>query len=285
MQTSNIKENGFETLIVDYLVNSNHYEPGTNNEYSKDFAIDELRLFRFLNDTQADFMKELKIGDGSLEKTKFLTKLSDKLKTAGVIEVLRNGLRYKHLKLFFYAVTPSKDNPAAVELYSKNIFSVTRQLMYSNVNNRLALDFVIFLNGLPIITFELKNQLTKQSVKDAVHQYRTDRDPNEKIFNFKRCMVHFAVDDNEIEMCTELTGAKSWFLPFNKGYNDGAGNPPNPNGIKTDYLWKEILVKEEISNILENYAQVIEEVDEDTKKHLISRYFLDIISYRWLNRY
>ena len=122
----------------------------------------------------------------------------------------------------------------------------------------------IFLNGLPIITMELKNQLTKQNFKDAITQYKHDRNSEEPLFSFKRCIVHFAVDDNEVWMCTELKGDKSWFLPFNKGNNDGAGNPPNPNGIKTDYLWKDILTKDELSNIIENYAQVTEETNEDT---------------------
>lgn len=130
----------------------------------------------------------------------------------------------------------------------------------------MALDFVVFINGLPVATFELKNQLTKQNVDDAVHQYRTDRDPKELIFHFKRCLVHFAVDDDQVKMCTRLTGRSSWFLPFNKGNNDGAGNPVNPDGIKTDYLWKNILTKHELSNIIENFAQVVVERDEKTRK-------------------
>lgn len=170
----------------------------------------------------------------------------------------------KHLRLDLFYVRPSVHNPEAAALYEKNIFSVTRQLQYSSFNPRLALDVCAFINGLPVITMELKNQLTKQNVFDAVEQYKNDRTPDEVLFSFKRCIVHFAVDDNEIRMCTELKGKKSWFLPFNKGFNNGAGNPPNPNGIKTDYLWKEILTKDELSNIIENYAQVIAEKDEDT---------------------
>ena len=173
-------------------------------------------------------------------------------------------MRYKHLHLDLFYVRPSEENPDAAALYAENIFSVTRQLQHSIINPKLALDLCIFLNGLPIITFELKNNLTKQNAADAERQYKTDRDPKELLFSFKRCIVHFAVDDNEVRMCTELRGEKSWFLPFNKGCRDGAGNPPNPNGLKTDYLWKEILTKEELSNIIENYAQVIAEKDEDT---------------------
>ena len=163
-------------------------------------------------------------------------------------------------------MTPSDLNPKAKGLFGKNIFSVTRQLMYSSDNTKLALDMVLFINGLPLITCELKNRLTKQNVDDAVYQYKNDRDPRELLFGFGRCMVHFAVDENEVKMCTKLDGKKSWFLPFNKGYNDGAGNPPNQNGIKTDYLWKDIFTKDELANIIENYAQIVEEVDEDTKK-------------------
>lgn len=263
-QTSNIKENGFETLIVESLVSAAGYEQGANADYNKDYAVDEVRLFRFLTDTQPDKMAELRIAESPLEKDRFFKQLDKKLKSDGVIALLRNGLKYKHLKLDLFYVRPSRQNPDAAAMYQRNIFSVTRQLQYSKFNPLLALDVCIFLNGLPIVTMELKNQLTKQNYRDAIRQYKTDRSPAEPLFSFKRCMVHFAVDDNEVWMCTELRGDKSWFLPFNKGYKDGAGNPPNPDGIRTDYLWKEILAKDELAGIIENYAQVIEEVDEDT---------------------
>ena len=137
--------------------------------------------------------------------------------------------------------TPSLGNAKAQGLYEANRFSVTRQLRYSRDETQLALDLGLFINGLPIATFELKNSLTKQTVEDAVEQYKRDRDPREKIFEFGRCVVHLALDDHEVRICTHLKGKSSWFLPFNQGWNDGAGNPPNPNGIKTDYLWKRIL--------------------------------------------
>ena len=263
-QTSNVRENGFETIIVESLKQTSGYEQGYNGDYNKDYAVDETRLFRFLQETQPDKMAELRILDSELEKERFFKQLDKKLKGDGVISLLRKGMKYKHLTLDLFYVRPSADNPNAAALYAKNIFSVTRQLQYSKFNPLLALDVCVFLNGLPIITMELKNQLTKQNYRDAIKQYRTDRSPAELLFSFKRCMVHFAVDDSEVWMCTELKGDKSWFLPFNKGYRDGAGNPPNPNGIKTDYLWKQILAKNELSNIIENYAQVIEETDEDT---------------------
>jgi len=270
---TNTKENGFETIIVNWLVRQNHYEQGINADFNQDYAIDEVRLFRYLNDTQAEIVKELRIQDNAAEKKRFLDRLSKKLSDDGVVEVLRKPFKYKHKSLDLYMVLPSDGNKEASAQYEKNIFSVTRQLHYSKQHGRRALDMTIFLNGLPIMTFELKNQLTKQNVHDAIHQYKTDREPSELIFNFKRCLVHFAVDDNEVYMCTELKKEKSWFLPFNKGHNDGAGNPPNPSGIKTDYLWKEILTKGELSNILENYAQVVCEEDEETKKKTYKQLF------------
>lgn len=260
----NVKENGFETLIVNWLTQQNGYEQGTNADYNREFAVDETRLFRFLQDTQPQAVKELHILDSALEKQKFFQQLNKKLRTDGVIKLLRNGFKYKHKTLDLFYVRPSADNPKSAQLYAKNIFSVTRQLEYSRTNPRLALDLCLFLNGLPVVTMELKNQFTKQNVYDAVEQYKNDRSPSEPLFSFKRCIVHFAVDDNEVRMCTQLKGKKSWFLPFNKGNNDGAGNPPNPNGIKTDYLWKDILAKDELANIIENYVRVTAEKNEDT---------------------
>lgn len=264
--TTNTKEIGLESLIVDYMVSSNGYQLGANSDYDKEFAIDEKRLFEFLQSTQPDKLEMLHILDSDLQKIKFLNKLKQELATRGIIDVLRKGMRYLHSTLDFYFVTPSPDNYKAKELYYQNIFSVTRQLKYSKDYPNLALDFVVFINGLPLATFELKNQFTKQNVEDAVHQYKTDRDPKETIFNFKRCVVHFAVDDNEVKMCTKLSGKSSWFLPFNIGKNKGAGNPDNPVGIKTDYLWKQVLTKKEVSYIVENFAQVTSEKDEDTGK-------------------
>jgi len=143
---------------------------------------------------------------------------------------------------------------------------VTRQLRYSRDETQLALDLGLFINGLPVATFELKNNLTKQTVEDAVQQYQRDRDPREKLFELGRCVAHFAVDDHEVRFCTHLKGKASWFLPFNLGWDDGAGNPPNPQGLKTDYLWKRLLTPQGLTDILENYAQIVETKDEKTGK-------------------
>jgi type I restriction enzyme, R subunit len=185
----------------------------------------------------------------------------------GVVEVLRGGIKHQipaTIDLFYG--TPTSGNVKAAEQFAANIFSVTRQLRYSRNKTALSLDMAIFINGLPIATFELKNRLTKQTVNDAVQQYRRDRDERELLFQFGRRVVHFAVDDHEVRMCTHLKGKYSWFLPFNKGYNDGAGNPPNPAGLATDYLWKTILTKNGLTDILENYAQVVEVKDEKTRR-------------------
>ncbi|MGI6127030.1 MAG: type I restriction endonuclease subunit R [Planifilum sp.] len=271
MPFTNKTEEGFETLIVDWLVTQNGYEQGSNDDYNKEYALDETRLFRFLNDTQPDEMTKLGVNASDQKRRQFLNRLSGEIAKRGIIDVLRNGVKVYPADLILFYLTPSENNQKSKELFEKNIFSVTRQLRYSIDASKLALDLCIFINGLPVITIELKNHLTGQETADAVEQYKEDRNPHDTLFSFKRCMVHFAVDDCTIMFCTKLDGKKSWFLPFNKGYKDGAGNPPNPNGIITDYLWKDILTKGKLTRIIENYAQVVEEVDQDTKKKSVKQ--------------
>ena len=270
---TNTKESGLETLIVKWLVEHNGYEEGSNADYNKEYAIDETRLFRFLKDTQPDQMEKLGVFKSEQKKRQFLNRLQGELAKRGIIDVLRNGIKVYPVDLIMFYLTPTENNIKAREMFEKNIFSVTRQLRYSQDAGKLALDLCVFINGLPVITFELKNQLTKQNTDDAVEQYKTDRDPRDILFSFKRCMVHFALDDARVKFCTKLCGKDSWFLPFDKGYNDGAGNPPNPDGIMTDYLWKDILTKRKLSRIIENYAQVVEEVDPETKKKSVKQIF------------
>ena len=243
MAFTNTKESGLEALIVKWLVEQNGYEEGTNADYSKEYAIDETRLFRFLQDTQPMQMSKLGVFQSEQKKRQFLNRLQGELVKRGIVDVLRSGIKVYPVDLIMFYLTPTENNGKAREMFQKNIFSVTRQLHYSQDAGKLALDLCLFINGLPVITFELKNQLTKQNVDDAVQQYKDDRDPREMLFQFKRCMVHLAVDDARIKFCTRLAGKDSWFLPFDKGYNDGSGNPPNPIGLMTDYLWKDILTK------------------------------------------
>ena len=273
MAFTNTKESGLEALIVKWMVEQNGYEQGTNADYNREYAVDETRLFRFLQDTQPDALEKLGVFKSALKKKQFLNRLQGEIAKRGIIDVLRNGVKIYPANLIMFYLTPTENNTKAKEMFEKNIFSVTRQLQYSMDATRLALDICLFINGLPVITFELKNQLTKQDVDDAVEQYKTDRDPRELLFQFKRCMVHFAVDDARIKFCTKLDGKSSWFLPFDKGYNDGAGNPPNPDGLMTDYLWKDILAKLKLSRIIENYAQVVVEEDPETKKKSVKQIF------------
>ena len=270
---TNTRESGLEALIVKYLVEQNGYEEGNNADYNKEYAIDESRLFRFLQDTQPAQMGKLGVFQSEQKKRQFLNRLQGELAKRGIIDVLRNGIKVYPVDLIMFYLTPTENNVKAGKMFERNIFSVTRQLRYSQDAGKLALDLCLLINGLPIITFELKNQLTKQNTDDAVQQYKNDRDPRDLLFSFKRCMVHFAVDDACIKFCTKLAGKDSWFLPFDKGYKDGAGNPPNPNGMMTDYLWKDILTKAKLTRIIENYAQVIEETDQDTKKKSVKQVF------------
>jgi type I restriction enzyme, R subunit len=235
-------------------------------DYDRDHAVDLAQLRVFLRDTQPDAADSLDLDQDSPTRRKFLARLQGEITKRGVIDVLRHGVKHgpHHLDLFYG--TPTPGNVKATERFTCNRFSVTRQLRYSKDETALALDLALFVNGLPVATFELKNSLTKQTVEDAVEQYRRDRDPRELLFQFGRCVVHFAVDDAEVRFCTQLKGKASWFLPFNQGWNDGAGNPPNPDGLKTDYLWKRILTPHGLTNILENYAQVVEEKNLRTGK-------------------
>lgn len=225
-------------------------------DYDRGWNIDLPQLRAFLAATQPPLVAALDFDSDSPTRQKFLARLQGEIGKRGVIDVLRKGIRHGPHELTLFYGTPSSGNPRATERFRQNRFSVTRQLRYSQSSEN-ALDLALFANGLPIVTFELKNSLTKQTVEDAIEQYRRDRDPREKLFEFGRCMAHFAIDDHEVRFCTHLTGKSSWFLPFNKGWNDGAGNPPNPDGLATDYLWKEILTPAGLADIIENYAQIV----------------------------
>ena len=262
-KSTNTKENGFEKHIVDYLVDSNKYVQRENTNYDNVNCIDEDLLFLFLEETQTKALDKLKRFHKDLYKQKIVKRLNDQIKQKGVIEVLRKGIvdGFTDTKLrLFYDKPVSHYNQKANDLYHANIFSAMRQVYFSPQNKK-SLDIVTFINGLPIVSFELKNELTKQNVNHAIKQYKTDRDPNEEIFRFGRLVVNFAVDSEEVWMCTELKGQSSFFLPFNKGYKNGAGNPPK-EGIRTDYLWKEVLTKDSLTNIIQNYSQIITEEKE-----------------------
>ena len=308
---TDISEKGLETLIMQHMTGMDGFESvaegvvaetsdtlaaakaagsgwlaGNPKDYDRTHALDVPQLFQFLHATQPVTLKKLAIADyrdaKDINRQKFLARLSNETGKRGVIDMLRKGVDHGPLHFDLFFGTPSPGNAKAAALYAQNRFSVTRQLRYSTDETRRALDLCLFINGLPLGTFELKNSLTKQTVEDAIEQYRRDRDPREKLFEFGRCVVHLAVDDAEVRMCTELRGKGSWFLPFNKGWNDGACNPPNPAGLKTDYLWKEVLTPASLTNILENYAQIVEEKNAKTgrkkRKQVFPRYHqLDVV--------
>ncbi len=232
---------------------------GDPDHYEREYCVDLEQLSAFLTATQPASSDSLSLDQDSPTRRKFLARLQGEVSKRGVVDVLRHGVKHGPHDFSLFYGTPSPGNEKAKTLYGANRFSVTRQLRYSRDETQLALDLGLFINGLPITTFELKNSLTKQTVADAVQQYRRDRDPREELFKFGRCVVHFAVDDQQVQMCAVLKGKASWFLPFDRGWNDGAGNPPNPDGLKTDYLWKEILTPDGLTDILENYAQIVEE--------------------------
>ncbi len=282
MSPTDTSEKGLEALICDSLVREAGYALGKPQDFDREHCVDWPTLLAFLKATQPESVAKLDLDAEGPKRTKFLARLTGEIARRGVVDVLRKGVSDGPVSLDLFYGTPHPDNAAAVEKYALNIFSVTRQVRYSADERALSLDLVLFINGLPVATFELKNLLTKQTVDDAVQQYKNDRDPRERLFEFGRCLVHFAVDDQEVRFCTHLKGRDSWFLPFNMGFNDGAGNPPNPSGLKTDYLWKQTLTKAGLTDIIENYAQVVETKEPKTarkkRQQIFPRYHqLDVV--------
>src|SRR5262249_35323208 len=280
-------EKGLEALIVDYMAAVERspeegWIAGKPEDYDRSYAIDLIQLRAFVAATQPPLIDALDLHKDSPTRQKFVARLQGEITKRGVIDVLRNGVKHGPHSIDLFYGTPTPGNTKAEERYAANRFSVTRQLCYSLDELMNALDVGLFINGLPIATFELKNSLTKQTVADAIEQYKRDRNPRELIFQFGRCIAHFAIDDVEVRFCTQLKGGASWFLPFNKGWNDGAGNPPNPNGLKTDYFWKQTLDRKSLTNIIENYAQIVEVMDKKTgrkkREQIFPRYHqLDVV--------
>ena len=281
--TTDTSERGLERLICTALAGHPCEPPAANTvaeppagyggvgwsggsylDYDREWCVDLVQLAAFLRDTQPGAAEALALKEDGPTRRKFLARLQGEIAKRGTIEVLRHGIKHGAHDLDLFYGTPSPGNEQARDRFERNRFTVTRQLRYSRDETQRALDIALFINGLPVVTFELKNNLTKQTVDDAVWQYKKDRNPREKLFALGRCIAHFAVDEAEVRFCTHLRGKSSWFLPFNRGWNDGAGNPPNPSGIKTGYLWREVLTRERLTHILENYAQVVESRDERT---------------------
>ena len=275
--TTDTSEAGLEALIVRDMT-ARGYVEGDPADYDRQFCLDLAELTRFLEATQPDTAKALALHDDNATRRAFLVRLDKEIEKRGVVDVLRRGVAHNAHKVTLYYGAASPENAKATALHAKNRFAVTRQLKYSRTDTGRALDMGLFVNGLPVATFELKNNLTNQTAADAAAQYRQTRDPKEQLFRLGRCAVHFAVDENEVQMCTHLRGKGSWFLPFNKGRHGGPGNPtpPPPGGLRTAYLWRDVLAPASLCDIVEHFAQIVEEQDRKTgkksRKQIFPRY-------------
>lgn len=256
---SKTNEEALESSIEKYLLDNHGYIKGHSKDFNKEYAIDEIRLFDFLEISQKDELEKLK--RDSDYKQKILYQLSKMISKYGVLKILKKGISIADANFtLFYPAPLISSGDETRKKFSQNQFSVTRQLTYSTQNPSLEIDMVIFINGLPIITIELKNSAMSgygQSAKyHGINQYKKDRDPKDRLLNFARCLVHFTFDTDEAYMSTKLEKDKTIFLPFNKGDKNSAGNPPNPNGHKTAYIWEEIFSKASLADILQHFVRL-----------------------------
>lgn len=245
-----LEENIEKTLLAQ------GYHKGENKDFNKEYAIDEKRFWDFLESTQEEELNKLK--RDPQYKLKIIQRLDKMIKKYGILKILKKGLDVDDAHFTFFYVAPLASSGEEIKKrFASNAFSITRQVTFSNANPLLELDMVIFLNGLPIITMELKNAWTGQNARyHGIKQYKEDRDPKEPLLNFTRCIVHFTLDTDEAFMTTKLENDKTFFLPFNKGDNFGAGNPINPNGHKTAYIWEEIFTKHSLANIIQHFVRL-----------------------------
>lgn len=234
---------------------SNGYHIGFANDFNPHYAIDEVRFWHFLNASQPT--EVAKISNYPDWQLKVIQKLDRMIKKFGLLRILKKGLEVDdaHFTLFYSAPLASSSEAVKAN-FEKNEFSVTRQIKYNLANQREEIDMVVFINGLPVATMELKNAWTHQTAKvNGIKQYKEDRDFTQPLLQFGRCLVHFAVDTEEVYMTTRLQGQSSYFLPFNKGNNNGKGNPVNPFGHRTEYLWNEVLTKNNLANLIQHFVR------------------------------
>ena len=276
MAPTSLNEASLEELIVLQMVAAGGmpgWVEGDPKNFSAAYCLDLPTFREFVRETQPALIESLDLDGDSPTTHKFLARLQGEITKRGVVACLRDGITHDQHSVDLYYPTPSARNPQAAEVFAASRLTITRQVHYSSRDTGKSLDLVAFVNGLPIATFELKNQITTQTVEDAVKQYKTDRDPREPIFAFGRCMAHFAVDDHHVRFSPKLAGTASWFLPFDQGNNGGAGNPVNPDGVMTDYLWKRVLEPRSLANIIENYACIVRTKDAKTGKKTDSAIF------------
>lgn len=288
------KEKRFESDIESYLLSKGGYVKGDLSTYDKKRAIDMPVLISFLEKTQPKMWEKYQKVYGDKAEHQLYLIFQNNVAKYGLIHVLRNGVKDRGMSIRFCYFAPAAPiNNDLVEKYNSNILTETRQFAYSTENHN-TIDMVLSLNGIPVVALELKDQITGQSVKDAIHQFKHDRDPKELIFNFNsRILAYFAVDLYEVAMTTELKQEATHFLPFNQGSNgagrigDG-GNPANPEGYMTSYLWEKVLNREMLLSILQRYiSKQVEEtiklekgkqVKETSTKIIFPRYHqLDVV--------
>jgi len=264
-----LKQDGDIQEQRESYVRGNGYYIGYASDFNTKYAIDEVRFWHFLENTQPEELSKLqKHNDWKL---KILERFDRLVKKYGILRLLRKGLEVDDAHFTLLYVLPLASSSAAAKAnFGNNEFSVSRQIRYSLLNQREEIDMVLFVNGLPIATMELKNHWTGQNAKvHGQNQYKTKRDITQPLLNFGRCIVHFAVDTDEVYMTTKLDGANTFFLPFNLGHNYGKGNPPNQFGHKTSYLWDEVLTRESLSNIIQHFVRFDgKENDPLNKKNL-----------------
>lgn len=254
--TEEIQNNNLLQESTPLYGNAADYVIGSPSNYDKTWGIDKVYFWQFLEHTQPKEVAKIKKRHTNW-KDVLLYQCDLLIKRYGVLYLLKKGLRYEdvHFSLFYQPPLVSSAEKVK-ENFKKNIFSITRQLTYSNANPGEEVDVVLFINGLPVVTMELKNAWTGQTARfHGVRQYKYDRDTTQTLFQFGRCLVHFAVDTDEVYMTTQLNGEHTFFLPFNKGCNNGEGNPVNPKGHKTAYLWEEILTKESLANLVQHFIR------------------------------
>tara|TARA_B100000963_G_scaffold358607_1_gene383661 strand:+ start:739 stop:3654 length:2916 start_codon:yes stop_codon:yes gene_type:complete len=254
-------EKDFENHFEEKLKEIN-YRSIKNEYYNKDFCLISNETLEFIKKTQSDSYEELYSQYSEQTDKKILQRISDEIENRGLIDVLRKGIKDRGVKIFLIYFEPvSGLNPESKKLFNDNIFTIIRQVKYSKQNEK-SIDMVLFINGIPIITIELKNSLTGQRAIHAIKQYINDRDPKEKLFKFKRCLVHFAIGNEEVFMTTRINGTKTSFLPFNKDII----NPVNLNDHKVSYMWEWLFRKSILLDLIQNYVHIQEEEDFDTKK-------------------
>jgi len=250
------EERGSEADFYAQSPEPNQFYWGRPTDFNKDIAIDTERLWSFLEATQADLLKTY-VGTGLKEKLP--RQIAKIISSKGVLEVLRGKIDFENLEgiMLFYPKPSESDSEESKRLYALNQFSVTRQQTFSKDRPGLEIDMVIYVNGLPLFTIELKSPWTHQTARvNGIKQFKEDRDPKQPLLNFGRCLAHFVIDKDEVFFTTRLKGKDTYFMPYNKGLPDGqgAGNPVNPNGYKTAYIWEQIFTTDTISDIIQNFA-------------------------------